>query len=88
MVRDGQGETWVGNSIATLRVVASRQENVLSLEVPLTDSYDRKYLPAEGAEVAKVIVNGRIEQDGTESLRIVGPARSVAFTDPLFRPST
>jgi len=35
--------------------------------------------------VLKVDVSGGIEQDGVESLHIVAPPRSVAFTDPLFR---
>jgi hypothetical protein len=85
LFRDGQAETWVGDSISTLRVVAGRQGNQLRLDVPLTDSYDRTYLPPEGAEVVKVSISGRIEQDGIESLHIVAPARKVAFTDPLFR---
>ncbi|HEX9198962.1 MAG TPA: hypothetical protein VF865_05350 [Acidobacteriaceae bacterium] len=84
MVRDGKPETWVGNSIVAMRTVAGRQGNVLTLDVPLTDSYDRAYLRPEGAEVAKVSVAGRIEQDGVESLHIVAPARSVGFSDPLF----
>jgi len=85
MTRDGEGETWVGSSISTFRVVTGRHGNELSLDVPLTDSYDRKYLRPEGAEVVKVAIGGRIEQDGIESLHIVAPARSVGFTDPLFR---
>lgn len=85
MVRDGQSETWVGNSISTLRVVTNREGSELHFDVPLTDSYDRKYLPPEGAEVTKVLVRGRIEQDGIESLHIVAPGRRVAFDDPLFR---
>ncbi len=85
MVRDGKAETWVGNYISTIRTVTARQGNVLTLDVPLTDSYDRKYLPPEGAEVVKVAITGRIEQDGVESLHIVAPARDVAFDDPLFR---
>jgi hypothetical protein len=85
MVRDGKPETWVGNSISTLRTVAGRQGNVLTLDVPLTDSYDRASLPPEGAEVVKVSLSGVIEQDAIESLHILAPARSVAFTDPLFR---
>ncbi len=85
MVRDGQPETWVGNSIVTFRTVASRQGNVVTLDVPLTDSYDRAFLPPEGAEVAKVEVSGLIEQDAVESLHILAPARHVAFSDPLFR---
>jgi hypothetical protein len=85
MARDGEGETWVGNSISTLRVVTGRHGNELGLDVPLTDSYDRKYLRPEGAEVVRLAISGRIEQDGIESLHIVAPARHVAFTDPLFR---
>lgn len=85
MVRDGKPETWVGNSIATTRTVAARQGNVLTLDVPLTDSYDRAFLPPEGAEVTKIEVSGGIEQDGIESLHIAAPARTVALSDPLFR---
>jgi hypothetical protein len=85
MVRDGEPETWVGNSISTLRMVTARHENELRLDVPLTDSYDRRFLPTDGAAVTKVTITGRIEQDGIESLHIVAPARSVAFSDPLFR---
>jgi hypothetical protein len=69
-------------------VVTARHGNELGLDVPLTDSYDRKYLRPEGAEVVKVAISGRIEQDGIEWLHIVAPARSVAFTDPLFRAIT
>lgn len=85
MVRDSQAETWVGDKISTYRIIASRDGNQLHLDVPLTDSYDREYLPPEGAEVVKVTISGRIEQVGIESLHIVAPARQVAFTDPLFR---
>jgi hypothetical protein len=85
MVRDGKPETWVGNSISTLRMVTARRDNELRLDVPLTDSYDRGFLQTDGAEVTKVTITGRIEQDGIESLHIVAPARSVEFTDPLFR---
>jgi hypothetical protein len=85
MVRDGKPETWVGNSIMTTRTVAARQGNLLTLDVPLTDSYDRAFLPPQGAEVAKIELTGGIEQDGIESLRIAAPARTVALSDPLFR---
>ena len=84
MVRDGKAETWVGERIVTIRAVTARKGNVLTLDVPLTDSYDRAYLVPEGAEVSKVEISGVIEQDGVESLHIVAPARSVAFNDPLF----
>jgi hypothetical protein len=85
MVRDGKPETWVGNSISTVRTVTGRDGNLLTLDVPLTDSYDRAFLPHEGAEVTKVSISGGIEQDAIEALHILAPARQVAFTDPLFR---
>jgi hypothetical protein len=89
MTRDGKDEVWVGKSISTVRKVVNSRNNVLTLDVPLTDSYDRAYLPPEGAEVIKVSVMGTIEQDAVESLHIVAPAREVAyvaaFTNTLFR---
>jgi hypothetical protein len=84
MVRDGKPEVWVGNAIVTTRMVAARHGNVLTLDVPLTDSYDRAFLPSEGAEVLKIALSGGIEQDAVESLHIVAPPRSVDFSDPLF----
>lgn len=45
MTRDGKDEVWVGNSISTLRTVVGREGNVLKLDIPLTDSYDREFLP-------------------------------------------
>ncbi len=85
MTRNGKDEVWVGKSISTIRTVVSIRDNVLTLDVPLTDSYDRAYLPPEGAEVVAISVTGTIEQDAVESLHIVAPAREVAYSDPLFR---
>jgi len=84
MIRDGKAETWVGPRIATLRAVKARKGNELTLDVPLTDSYDRAYLQPEGAEVAKVMVTGDLEQDAVEGLHIIAPARTVSLDDPLF----
>ena len=85
MTRDGKDEAWVGPRIATLRRVAAKHGQVLTLEVPLTDSYDRRYLPPEGAEVVKVEVTGAIEQDGIESLHIAAPARATDFHGELYQ---
>jgi hypothetical protein len=85
MARDGKDEAWVGNSIATVRTVTARQGNVLTLDVPLTDSYDRAYLPPEGAEVVKITQSGGIDQDGVEALHLVAPSVQVGFHDALFQ---
>ena len=85
MVRNGKPEVWVGAGLVTYRKVAAKQGNELTLEVPLTDSYDRKYLPPEGAEVQNVEVQGDIEQVGVEHLHIVAPPRTVGLSDKLYR---
>lgn len=85
MVRNGKPEVWVGAALVTYRKVLARKGNELTLEVPLTDSYDRKYLPAEGAEVEKVDIQGDIEQVGVEHLRVVAPPREVGLSDKLYR---
>jgi hypothetical protein len=86
--RDGKDEKWVGPRIETVRAIAAKQGNTLTLDVPLTDSYDRTYLPPEGAEVAKIERTGGIQEDGVESLHMVAPPREVGFSDPLFRAMT
>lgn len=83
--RDGKPEVWVGNSITIYRKVAAVDGNEVILEVPLTDSYDRKYLPPEGAEVTKVGIRGDISQVGVEWLHITAPPREVGFEEPLFQ---
>jgi hypothetical protein len=83
--RDGKPEVWIGDSITTYRIVEAMDGNQLILEVPLTDSYDRKYLPLEGAEVTKVEVRGDITQVGVEWLHITAPPRDVGFDQPLYQ---
>ncbi|MGB7188630.1 MAG: hypothetical protein WBD10_00705 [Acidobacteriaceae bacterium] len=82
--RNGKPETWVGSSLTTERTVIRVHGNTLDLDVPLTDSYDRNYLPPQGAEVQRIIASGEIEQSGVERLRIVAPARHVEMRGPLF----
>jgi hypothetical protein len=84
LVRNGKPETWVGGSIATERSVVRVEGKTLFLDVPLTDSYDRKYLPAEGAEVIRIHESGAIEQSGVEALSIVAPELHVSLTDASY----
>lgn len=82
--RDGKHETWVGASIATERTITRISGNTVRVDVPLTDSYDRTYLPPAGAEVQAIKAAGEIDQSGVEHLRIVAPVRHVALTQALF----
>lgn len=83
--RDGDGEVWVGKLIATDRTIESRSGNTLTVTVPLADSYDRKFLPPEGAEVVKITQRGAIDHDAAEYLHLAAPPVEVGFHDNLFQ---
>lgn len=84
LTRNGKHETWVGSALTTERTITSIHGNTLDLDVPLTDSYDREYLPPQGAEVQRITATGEIERSGVERLRIVAPIRHVMLRGPLF----
>jgi hypothetical protein len=84
LVRGGKPETWVGSSLATDRTIARVDGNRLQLDVPLTDSYDGRYLPPEGVEVQQIASSGFIEQSGVEHLGIAAPPLHVPLYHPLF----
>lgn len=84
--RAGKDEKWVGVSeLSARRVVTSISGNALTLEVPLTDDIDSKFLGGTPSTVTTVEVSGQIAEDGVESLRIVAPTRAIALgKDPEF----
>jgi hypothetical protein len=84
LVRNGKKETWVGTDLKTERTVVAVRGRELRFDVPLADSYDAKYLGADGTTVSKVSHTGQVEQVGVEHLRIVAPARKVTLNDKHF----
>jgi hypothetical protein len=84
MVRGGKKQTWVAGELTAERVVRAIQGDKLLLDVPLTDSYDAKYLGANGTTVGKIDHTGQIEQVGVENLRLVAPARKITLNDRPF----
>lgn len=84
MVRNGKKETWVGTDLKTERRIVAVHGNRLKLDVPLADSYDAKYLGANGVTITKIEHSGQIEQVGVEDLRLVAPARKVTLNDKHF----
>jgi hypothetical protein len=82
LVRNGRRETWLsaGSNLETERVVKGVSGNALTLDIPLSDSFDAKYLDPPGGSVVKCEVTGRISQVGVESLRISAPAQVVEIT--------
>ena len=82
LVRNGKRETWLsaGSSTQTERVIQGVAGNTLILGVPLSDSFDARYLDPPGGTVVKCAVSGRISQVGVESLRIFAPAQVVEIS--------
>jgi hypothetical protein len=84
LVRDGQKETWLaaGSEILTERTIESISGDRITLDIPLTDSLDAKYLNPPGATVARRDPADRISQAGVENLRIVSPPQPVTIRQP------
>jgi hypothetical protein len=85
LVRDGKKQTWVTGEITTERVIKTINKNTITVDFPLTDSYDMKYLGPNGASVTKITTLGGISQTGIENLRIIAPAQSVTINDGLYK---
>lgn len=85
LVRDGKKQTWITGEITRERVIKKIDKNTVTIDFPLTDSYDMQYLGADGVSVTKVNTRGGISQTGIENLRIVAPAQSVTISDGLYR---
>lgn len=82
--RNGKKETWVSGELKTERRITAVKGNQLQLDVPLTDSYNAKYLGEGGTTVIKVNHTGQIEQTGIESLRLVAPAQKITLSQKQF----
>ena len=88
MVRDGKKQTWVTGDITTDRVITKIEKNKITVDIPLTDSYDATYLQPPGVSVIKITSSGEISQVGIENLRIVAPAQSVTINEGHHRALT
>lgn len=88
LVRDGKKQTWVSGDITTDRVIRTMAGNKITIDLPLTDSYDAQYLNPPGVQVARVASEGEIGQCGIEHFRIECPSMSVTINDGLHRAFT
>jgi hypothetical protein len=77
LVRDGKKQTWIDGEIITERVIDKIEKNKVTVDVPLTDSYDSRYLDPPGVSVVKITTSGQLTQIGIEDLRIVSADQSV-----------
>jgi hypothetical protein len=84
LVRNGKKQTWVSGDFKTERTIVAITGKKLLFDVPLTDSYDAKYLAPAGATVVKVEHTGQITQVGVENFRLIAPARKITLGDKPF----
>ncbi len=86
LVRDGKPQTWIraGGSTVTERRIAAISGSTFTLDVPLADSFDAKYLEPPGTVVVKVKPPTRVTQSGIEHLHIESPPQPISHTQPHF----
>lgn len=86
LVRDGKRETWlrVGATIPIERRIAVISGNKITLDVPLSDSFDSKYLNPPGVTVVKIRPPARLTRIGIEHLHIQSPPQAVNHTQALY----
>jgi hypothetical protein len=75
LVRDGKPQTWLaeGSKFNTDRIIKSIDGNNITLDAPLTDSFDSNYLGSIVGTVSKYTFPGRISQVGLEQMKIQAP---------------
>jgi hypothetical protein len=81
LMRNGQPQTWiaVGRRITTDRTIQAIDGNTITLDVPLTDSFDATYLGSPVGTLSKYTFPGRIAQVGVEHLMILAPAGTTVY---------
>src|SRR5262249_28553218 len=86
LVRDGKKQTWlpVGRGLITEHKGAAGGGNTITLEVPLSDSFDPQHFKPKGIEVVKIKPPARLSQVGIEHLHIVSPEQAIPHTQPHF----
>ena len=86
LVRDGRKQTWLPTSrvLTTERTIAAISGNTITLDVPLSDSYEAKYLDPPGTVVARIDPPDRITQAGIEYLHIEAPVQAISHSKPHF----
>lgn len=86
LTRDGKHQTWIktGTTIPSERRIAAIDGAMITVDVPLSDSYDAKYAGPTGATVAKIRPPVRISQCGVEKLHIECTPQEINHTAAHF----
>src|SRR6185369_16470982 len=78
--------TWIRTNtvIPIERRIAAIAGNKITLDVPLSDSFDARYLNPPGTVVAEIKPPERLTQVGIENLHIESPLQRVNHTQELY----
>ena len=81
LVRSGVTQTWIsaGTVMTTDRRIQQISGNQVTLDAPLTDSFDSNYLGIPAGTMSKYSWSGRISQVGFEHLHILAPAATNGY---------
>ncbi len=79
--RNGRSQTWIGlnRSENTERKIIAISGNKLTLDAPLSDSFDAKFVNPPGVTVFKTKAAPRVTQVGVENLHIQCPPLEIAY---------
>lgn len=87
LVRDGKPQTWISTNTRHVseRTITGIKDESITVDVPLADSYDAKFLDPPGTTVRKPRqLPHRLRLAGIESLRLVSPDQAVNHTAALY----
>jgi hypothetical protein len=86
LVRNGMPQTWLkaGDKALADRTITAISGQQITIDVPLADSYDAKYLSPPGASVSRYTFTGRISQVGFENMKLVAPPSTTDISQPHF----
>lgn len=81
MKRNGRPQTWISGSRVGIaeRKITKISGNKITVDVPLPDSYDSKYLNPPGTTIGKVKPVTRVTQVGVENLHIQCEPNEIAY---------
>lgn len=81
MWRDGKKQTWIkaGARGITKRNITAIEGNKLTLDIPLADSYDARFLNPPGTAVVKIVPAPRVVQVGVENTHIQCPPLEIDY---------
>jgi len=80
LTRNNKPQTWLSGELTTDRQISAIDNQTLTLEVPLSDSYDSRYLDPPGVSVEKIRYKGVISEIGIADISIYAQQQSGPIT--------